>query len=124
MVILVPAIMLMVDLIVSAGQWRSVEADLQTAARDGARSAALAQAPGNHQARLQEIADAALADDVSTCPDPTAGYGSLNDVRAGGVVHVEVTCTATIGLAGGLIFDPVELTGSAVEPLNPYRSYD
>ncbi len=115
----------MIELIIGAGQMRSVQADLDAAARDGARSATQAQSPGRVHARLQEIADVALAEESAICAAPVAKYGASNKIEPGGTVHVEVTCQATLGLLGGTLFGgPVTLTGSAVEPLSPYRSYD
>jgi Flp pilus assembly protein TadG len=114
-VILAPVLMMFVMLVVAGGRYVGVEGDIQAAARDAARAAALESTSGAAEQAARATVAASL--DGSDCQ---VGYNA--DFRPDGTVSVRITCDvpygdlALIGLPGHVTID----TESHVR-LDPYR---
>src|SRR5487761_1322739 len=101
----VPILVLLLALAVGGGRDAGAQAEVDSAATNGAQAAALASDPGQ-----------ALADAQSTVTVDTS------DFQPGGTVSVTVTCSFSLSGIGFLGFTSTQLSETATAPLEPYRS--
>ena len=114
-VILAPFLMMFVMLVVAGGRYVAVEGDIEAAARDAARAAALEDTRGEAEQAARTTIAASL--DGSDC---RIAYDA--DWRPDGSVRVRLTCDipygdlALIGLPGHVTID-----ADSFVRLDPYR---
>lgn len=119
-VILTPVLFAFVVLVVVFGRYVAVRGDVDAAARDAAREASLQASAGAAEAAARQTVAAQL-DGGTTCQ----GISFAGTEWAPGG-RVEVTLRCRTSLAGlGLIGVPgsVDVEGSSIVPLDPYRSF-
>lgn len=117
-VFMIPVLFMFCLLVVAGGRFVSARADIEAAARDGARAASFERDTDAARQAARSAVDAQL-DPFWNCRPANVALG---DFRAGGVVDVEVECDvpvsdlALIGLGGTVT---LRVTSSA--PLDTYR---
>lgn len=115
-----PIMVLFIELIVVGGRVASTQADVQSAAREAARQASLANDFGTASARANDVGLGALEDKGYRCESPSVSLGG--NFEAGGIVKVEVRCTVRLNDLG---FLPVPgshtVVRTALEPIDTYR---
>lgn len=119
-VILTPVLFAFVLLVVVFGKYVGVRGDVDAAARDAAREASFQTSRGAAEAAARQTVAVQLDGDT-TCQRVAV---DLTGWGPGGEVAVDLRCSTS--LAGlGLIGVPgaAQVSGDAVVPLDPYRSY-
>lgn len=121
--LILPAMLLFLELIVLGGRVAGTNADIQSAAREGARQATLMNDRGDALAEARATALEALDAKGFQCQNPRVGFGAETDFRAGGVVEIEVTCTVNLSDLDLLsIPGSYDVTRRALEPIDTYRA--
>ncbi len=122
--VLAPILIAFMLLVVFAGRVAQVEADVRSAAQEGARAASLrANAASAEAAARATVAENLSASGVA-CPSAAVTVDA-SDLRAGGQVGVTVRCTtsfsdlAMVGAPGARDF-----TSTAIEVVDTYRGGD
>lgn len=116
-VVMVPILLMFALLVVAAGRYVAVQADMQSAARDAARAASFERSYGAAQTAASRVAAVSLSG-TGVCR-----FGGMDGgFAAGGVAEVTIVCDVPhdelglIGLSGSLRMDA---TGAA--PIDTYR---
>ena len=122
LVILAPLLVLMLLFVVALGRLAGARIDVDGAAAQAARAASIARDPGSATAAAEQTAASALAGQGVTCGDLSVSVGTSNFVP-GGSVSVTVACSVSLADLVGLRLPSTEtLSGTAVEPVDLYRS--
>ncbi|MEU5839368.1 TadE/TadG family type IV pilus assembly protein [Streptomyces diacarni] len=122
LVLLVPLIVVLGLVAVGFGRLADARLIVGDAAHQAARAASIARTESAARTAAQHAAEAALGDARSSCTHPqvTVATGGL---RPGGVVTAKVTCTADLSdLSKTRMPGTMQLRGSAVSPVDTYRS--
>lgn len=121
-ILLVPIFVFFVELIVLGGRIASINADVQSAAREAARQASVASGPGSAANLIGPTANASLQNKGVSCQSGTAIFGPGTNFVAGGSVEVTVTCTVNLSDVD-LLSAPgsIQVTKTAAEPIEKYR---
>jgi Flp pilus assembly protein TadG len=120
--LLLPIIVLFAELIVLGGRVATTQADVNSAAREAARDASLAQSEASASTIIHPAVDTALGDKGFRCQSPKVVIGAKTDFVAGGQVEVTVTCTVQLSdldLLG--VPGTIEVEATAVESIDRYR---
>lgn len=117
----VPVLVLLLALAVAGGRTAGAQAMVDGAATSAAQAAALAQDPGQAQAAADSTVQAALQQAGSDCANSQVNVDT-SQFHAGGTVTVSVTCQFSLSGLSLLPLSSNQVTGSAVSPIEPYRS--
>lgn len=124
MLILIPIIMMIVELIMLSGRVTAARADLATAAREGARTASIAQTASQARTEGAEAVQTVLTTDGVPCTSAPASVdvSDFANPTEGRQVVVEAKCTVKLSDLGFLgLPGSVVLTSVAVEPVDFWR---
>lgn len=119
MVLLAPVLMAFVLLVVMFGRYVAVRGDIDSAARDAARSASMQVSLAAARSQANDVVAASL-DSQTSCQRIQVG----GDWGPGGTVTVRLTCRVSydqLGLLG--VPGSAEVTAESSAPLDPYRRY-
>lgn len=123
--ILAPMMVMFLELIVLGGRVATTNADVQSAAREAARQASLANGPGSAPLVINPAVAVALGSKGFRCQSPSAIVGPGTNFVPGGVVEVEVTCTVQLSDLDLLsIPGSITITKIAAEPIDRFRVVD
>lgn len=118
MVLMIPILVMFMLLVAAGGRFVSIQADVQSAARDAARAASYERSPAAARLAAATAVSSQLKKSWSCRPTSI----NTSDFRAGGVVEVVVDCSVSvddlgmIGLGGS-----VRMQGEGAAPLDSYR---
>lgn len=122
LVILTPLLILLLLFVVALGRLASARINVNGAAAQAARAAAIARSPQTATSAAQQTADAALADEHLTCAHLGVAVDTA-DFTPGGSVAVTVSCSVNLADLTGLRLPMTEtVTGRFVSPIDLYRS--
>lgn len=119
--VLAPMLIAFMLLVVFAGRVAQVEADVRSAAQEGARAASLRASPASAEAAAQAVVDQNLSTTGVACGGVDLVVDAT-ELRAGGQVGVTLRCTtsfsdlAMLGVPGSR-----EFSATAVEVVDTYR---
>ncbi len=120
--LLTPLLILMLLMVVSFGRIAYARGAVDGAARDAARAASLHRDAPSAVAAARSAADASLQTGKASCVSHDVSVDTAS-FRAGGVVAVDVTCTASLGdLALLRIPGTKTITAHSVAVIDTYRS--
>lgn len=124
-VLLIPVLLLLVELAVFGGRVAGARAEVQSAARQAARDASFAAGPGSAPGIASATASSSLGNAVFQCNSPSVSLSGSTNFVPGGLVGVDVSCTVPFSDLSSLPVPGVlVVSGSAVEPIDPYRVVD
>ena len=121
MVILAPALLALFMFLLACGRYLQTSSLLESAARDGARSASQARSLQEAQGRVDQAVTAAMSQAVESCQQSASG-SITTGFTAGSPLSVEVTCTINyrdLGLLG--LGGDTKNTKRFTSSLDPYR---
>ncbi|MFI5692300.1 TadE/TadG family type IV pilus assembly protein [Kribbella sp. NPDC051586] len=121
MVILAPVLLLLFMFLLACGRYFQTSSLLESAARDGARSASQARSLPDAQSRVDQAVTATMGQAIKSCKDSASGSITTGFV-AGSPLSVEVTCTINyrdLGLLG--LGGDTTITKRFTSSLDPYR---
>jgi Flp pilus assembly protein TadG len=121
MVILAPVLLLLFMFLLACGRYFQTSSLLESAARDGARSATQARSLPEAQTRVDEAVSTTMGQAIKSCKDSASGSITTGFV-AGSPLSVEVTCTINyrdLGLLG--LGGDTTITKRFTSSLDPYR---
>ena len=121
MAILAPILLMLFMFLLACGRYFQTSSLLESAARDGARSASQARSLNEAQGRIDEAVSRTMAQSVKSCQS-TASGSITTAFEAGTPLSVEVTCTIDyrdLGLLG--IGGDTTITKRFTSSLDPYR---
>ena len=121
MVILAPVLLLLFMFLLACGRYLQTSSLLESAARDGARSASQARSLPEAQTRVDEAVSTTMGQAIKSCKDSASGSITTGFV-AGSPLSVEVTCTINyrdLGLLG--LGGDTTITKRFTSSLDPYR---
>ncbi|TDW76347.1 TadE/TadG family type IV pilus assembly protein [Kribbella pratensis] len=121
MVILAPVLLLLFMFLLACGRYFQTSSLLESAARDGARSASQARSLPEAQTRVDEAVSTTMGQAIKSCKDSASGSITTGFV-AGSPLSVEVTCTINyrdLGLLG--LGGDTTITKRFTSSLDPYR---
>jgi Flp pilus assembly protein TadG len=119
--ILAPVLLLMFMFLLACGRYFQTSSLLESAARDGARSASQARSLSDAQGRVDEAVSNTMSQAVTSCKESASG-SVTTAFTAGSPLSVEVTCTINyrdLGLLG--IGGDTTITKRFTSSLDPYR---
>ena len=96
LVLLTPVLIVLMLFVVFLGRFASARADVDAAARDGARAASLARSPGTAARDGREAVEATLAGEGVTCRTLSVSIETAS-FRPGGSVGATVSCAVDPG---------------------------
>lgn len=121
MVILAPVLLLLFMFLLACGRYFQTSSLLESAARDGARSASQARSLPDAQARVDQAVAGTMSQAVKSCKTTASGSITTGFV-AGSPLSVEVSCTINyreLGLLG--LGGDTTITKRFTSSLDPYR---
>jgi Flp pilus assembly protein TadG len=121
MVILTPALLLLFMYLLACGRYFQSSSLLESAARDGARSASQARSLNEAQGRVDDAVNRTMSQAVKSCKETAAG-AITTGFTAGKPLSVEVSCTINyrdLGLLG--IGGDTKITKRFTSSVDPYR---
>jgi Flp pilus assembly protein TadG len=121
MVILAPVLLLLFMFLLACGRYFQTSSLLESAARDGARSASQARSLPEAQSRVDEAVSTTMSQAIKSCKTTASGSITTGFV-AGSPLSVEVTCTINyrdLGLLG--LGGDTTITKRFTSSLDPYR---
>ena len=121
MVILTPVLLLLFMFLLACGRYFQSSSLLESAARDGARSASQARSLNEAQGRVDDAVNRTMSQAVKSCKETASGT-ITTAFTAGAPLSVEVTCTINyrdVGLLG--IGGDTKITKRFTSSLDPYR---
>ena len=125
LVILAPVFLVLLALVIAAGQTSIAQGSVDAAARDAARQASISLTPAAAQAAAQSSADAALRGDGLDCMPVVSVDTSQFSVPPGQPAAVSATVSCAVPLSSlalpGLP-GTVRLHAGSTSPLDVYRS--
>jgi Flp pilus assembly protein TadG len=122
LVIVAPLLIVLLLFIVGLGRFATARGQVDSAAREAARSASLERAPGVAQTAGKRAAATLLGGEKVTCSTLTVSVDT-SEFRPGGAVSATVTCVASLaglgmsGLPGTRTF-----RATSVAPIEVHRS--
>lgn len=121
--ILFPALVMSLELIILGGRVAAARADVQSAAREAARQASLANDFGTASSRADTVSSGALQGKGFQCQTHNTSLAGT-DFVAGGVVKVEVRCTVRFSDLDALNIFPgtTVISRVALEPIDKFRA--
>lgn len=120
--LLLPVLIMLIELIVIGGRLAVTQADVNSAARQGARQASVGAGPFSAREEAERAVEVALADKGFRCQSPDVRLGPTTFFFRGGQVEVVVSCT--VALSDISFLSPpgtVTVTARAIEPIDEYR---
>ncbi|MEP1122625.1 MAG: TadE family protein [Ilumatobacter sp.] len=121
-VLLMPILVVFLELIVLGGRVATTQADVNSAAREAARDASVAQGLDSAGSVIDDAVDRALAGKGFRCRNRTESFGDKTNFVADGRVEVVVTCTVDLSDLGFLgTPGSIDVEARAVEPVDRYR---
>ncbi|HEU4946242.1 MAG TPA: TadE/TadG family type IV pilus assembly protein [Kribbella sp.] len=121
MAILAPILLILFMFLLACGRYFQTSSLLESAARDGARSASQARSLPEAQARVDEAVTRTMDQAVASCKASASGVVT-STFAAGSPLSVEVTCTINyrdLGLLG--LGGDTKITKRFSSSLDPYR---
>lgn len=121
MVILAPILLVLFMFLLACGRYFQTSSLLESAARDGARSASQSRSLGEAQRRVDDAVTRTMSQAVASCKESASG-GITTAFSAGRPLSVEVTCTINyrdLGLLG--IGGDTKITKRFSSSVDPYR---
>ena len=121
MVILTPILLLLFMFLLACGRYFQTSSLLESAARDGARSASQSRSLNEAQGRVDDAVNRTMGQAVKSCKETAAGT-ITTAFTAGTPLSVEVTCTINyrdLGLLG--IGGDTRITKRFTSSVDPYR---
>ncbi|MFC6157055.1 TadE/TadG family type IV pilus assembly protein [Kribbella sp. NPDC058693] len=121
MVILAPVLLLLFMFLLACGRYFQTSSLLESAARDGARSASQARSLPDAQSRVDTAVSTTMSQAIKSCKTTASGSITTGFV-AGSPLSVEVTCTINyrdLGLLG--LGGDTTITKRFTSSLDPYR---
>jgi len=121
MVILTPVLLLLFMFLLACGRYFQSSSLLESAARDGARSASQARSLNEAQGRVDDAVNRTMSQAVKSCKETASGT-ITTAFTAGAPLSVEVTCTINyrdLGLLG--LGGDTTITKRFTSSLDPYR---
>jgi Flp pilus assembly protein TadG len=121
MVILAPVLLLLFMFLLACGRYFQTSSLLESAARDGARSASQARSLPEAQSRVDQAVSTTMNQAIKSCKTTASGSITTGFV-AGSPLSVEVTCTINyrdLGLLG--LGGDTTITKRFTSSLDPYR---
>ncbi|MER7247713.1 TadE family protein [Kribbella sp. NPDC000426] len=121
MVILAPVLLLLFMFLLACGRYFQTSSLLESAARDGARSASQARSLPEAQGRVDQAVSTTMNQAIKSCKTTASGSITTGFV-AGSPLSVEVTCTINyrdLGLLG--LGGDTTITKRFTSSLDPYR---
>jgi Flp pilus assembly protein TadG len=121
MVILAPVLLLLFMFLLACGRYFQTSSLLESAARDGARSASQARSLPEAQSRVDTAVSTTMNQAIKSCKTTASGSITTGFV-AGSPLSVEVTCTINyrdLGLLG--LGGDTTITKRFTSSLDPYR---
>ncbi|TCO50010.1 TadE-like protein [Kribbella antiqua] len=121
MAVLAPILLMLFMFLLACGRYFQTSSLLESAARDGARSASQARSLNEAQGRVDEAVSRTMAQAVKSCQS-TASGSITTAFEAGSPLSVEVTCTIDyrdLGLLG--LGGDTTITKRFSSSLDPYR---
>ena len=121
MAVLAPILLMLFMFLLACGRYFQTSSLLESAARDGARSASQARSLNEAQGRVDEAVSRTMAQAVKSCQS-TASGSITTAFEAGSPLSVEVTCTIDyrdLGLLG--MGGDTTITKRFSSSLDPYR---
>jgi Flp pilus assembly protein TadG len=121
MVILAPVLLLLFMFLLACGRYFQTSSLLESAARDGARSASQARSLPEAQARVDQAVTSTMSQAIKSCKTTASGSITTGFV-AGSPLSVEVSCTINyrdLGLLG--LGGDTTITKRFTSSLDPYR---
>ena len=119
--ILAPVLLVLFMFLLACGRYFQTSSLLESAARDGARSASQARSLNEAQGRVDEAVTNTMSQAVKSCQESASG-GITTAFTAGSPLSVEVTCTINyrdLGLLG--LGGDTKITKRFTSSLDPYR---
>jgi Flp pilus assembly protein TadG len=121
LVLATPILVALMLFAVAGGRLSSTRAEVDAAARDGARAASIARSPGTAERDGQAAAEAALADRGLSCSNLTVTVDTT-DFRPGGIVAATVGCDVDLSDLTGLGLPGARtLSAHFAEPVDAFR---
>lgn len=122
LVILTPLLILLMLFVVALGRLASARINVDGAAAQAARAAAIARSPQTATSAAQQTAHAALASQHLTCAHLDVAVNTA-DFIPGGSVAVTVSCSVSLAGLTGLRLPLTEtVTDRFVSPIDLYRT--
>ena len=121
MVILAPVLLLLFMFLLACGRYFQTSSLLESAARDGARSASQARSLNDAQTRVDQAVSGTMSQAVKSCKETASGT-ITTAFTAGTPLSVEVTCTINyrdLGMLG--LGGDTTITKRFTSSLDPYR---
>jgi Flp pilus assembly protein TadG len=121
MVILAPVLLLLFMFLLACGRYFQTSSLLESAARDGARSASQARSLPDAQTRVDQAVTSTMSQAIKSCKTTASGSITTGFV-AGSPLSVEVSCTINyrdLGLLG--LGGDTTITKRFTSSLDPYR---
>jgi len=125
MVVLAPGLLLLLSFAVFVGRVTTTGQAVEQAAAAAARTASIARTAGTAQSTATEAARTTLTQQNITCTSTTVSVdtsGFARPVGTAATVTASVTCVLDLSSLGPGIPGTRTLTGTAVSPLDTYRS--
>ncbi len=119
-VLITPILLLLLLFVALCGRYVVARGQVEGAARDSARAAALTRSDVDAQAAAQAAADADLASTGLPC-DSISTSVDTSDFRPGGTVSVQLVCSVKTSDLGLLGVGPRTMTASSVSVIDVYR---
>jgi len=119
--VLAPILLILFMFLLACGRYFQTSSLLESAARDGARSASQARSLGEAQGRVDEAVNRTMSQAFKSCKE-TASGSITTEFAAGTPLSVEVTCTIDyrdLGLLG--IGGDTKITKRFSSSVDPYR---
>ncbi|MGW6276051.1 TadE/TadG family type IV pilus assembly protein [Kribbella sp. NPDC055071] len=119
--ILAPVLLALFMFLLACGRYFQTSSLLESAARDGARSASQARSLNDAQGRVDEAVGNTMSQAIKSCKDSASGT-ITTAFTAGSPLSVEVTCTINyrdLGLLG--LGGDTTITKRFTSSLDPYR---
>jgi Flp pilus assembly protein TadG len=121
MAILAPVLLVLFMFLLACGRYFQTSSLLESAARDGARSASQSRSLAEAQGRVDEAVSSTMSQAVKSCQETASGT-ITTAFTAGTPLSVEVTCTINyrdLGLLG--LGGDTTITKRFTSSLDPYR---
>lgn len=124
LVILTPLLILLLLFVVALGRLAGAHIDVDGAAAQAARAAAIARSPAVAEASAKQTASSALSSQHITCANLDVSVDT-SDFVPGGSVAVTVSCAVNLSDLTGLHLPVTETVANRfVSPIDAYRSID
>ena len=121
MAILAPILLILFMFLLACGRYFQTSSLLESAARDGARSASQSRSLADAQERVDDAVSRTMDQAVASCESSASGV-ITSAFAAGSPLSVEVTCTINYRDLGLLVLSgDTKITKKFSSSLDPYR---